>query len=159
MRHRTRSFRISQCWFLTVNEFVFVLFLYWKTSEWSKSFCMSWLWSWLATDLSHWDSSEWVREISSSSGSVLDNYHQCSNLGVSMKVVSSLTTSFHYLWRSLGPFSLPRAQKWHLSKIYIHKVCLRDLTQTVTWGFGERSLAIAFSETTITPASLPMEIT
>ena len=28
-----------------------------------------------------------------------------------LKVVSSLT-SLHHLWRSLGPFNLPCAQKW-----------------------------------------------
>jgi len=41
-----------------------------------------------------------------------DHYHPCSNSGWAyLKVVSSLTLP-HYLWRSLGLFSLPCAQKW-----------------------------------------------
>ena len=40
-----------------------------------------------------------------------DRYHLSSNPAWSyLKVVSSLT-SLHYLWTSLGPFSLPCAQK------------------------------------------------
>jgi len=42
----------------------------------------------------------------------IDHYHRVRiSAWAYLKVVSSLT-SFHYLWRLLGPFSLPCAQKW-----------------------------------------------
>ena len=44
-----------------------------------------------------------------------DHYHPCSNLGWAyLKVVSSFTSP-HYLWRSLGPFSLPKVAVKHQS--------------------------------------------
>ena len=47
-----------------------------------------------------------------------DHYYPCSNLlaWAYLKVVSSLT-SLHHLWRSLGPFNLPCAQKWRKTSI------------------------------------------
>jgi len=40
------------------------------------------------------------------------HYHPCSNLGADLFEDCFIFDSFHYLWRSLGPFSLPCAQKW-----------------------------------------------
>ena len=41
-----------------------------------------------------------------------DHYHRVQiPVWAYLKVVSSYTSS-HYLWKSLGPFNLPYAQKW-----------------------------------------------
>ena len=52
-----------------------------------------------------------------SSGSVLD--HRLLPAGVGVKVVSSLT-SFLYLWRSLGPFTIPCTQMWSSNTNHHH---------------------------------------
>jgi len=50
-----------------------------------------------------------------------------------LKGVSSLT-SLHYLWRSLGPFSLSCAQKWPVKSIITIIIRNQDLTTYLVWG-------------------------